>query len=71
MKILPGIDSLAQFMNFTYECIKFKPTYMEFQTNYSFVDQISVREAKENLKANFYGPWYFRTSTDEAFSPDI
>ena len=44
---------------------------MEFQTYYGYTEEISVKEAKENLKAEFYGPWYFITETNETFSQDI
>ena len=38
LQIIAGIETDPQFLNFTYECIKFKPTYMEFQTYYSYTN---------------------------------
>lgn len=71
LRLEAGIETDPKLLIFTYECIKFKPTYMEFQTNYTKPDQISVRQAKERLNVEFNGPWYFRTSNDEAFSPNL
>ena len=71
LELVPGIETDQQYMNFTYECIEFKPTYMKFQTYYEYFDQISVNKFKEQLKVQFYGPSYFRTKNDETFPQNV
>lgn len=43
LQLEPGIETDPKLLNFTYKCVKFKPNYMEFQTNYAEPDQISAR----------------------------
>ena len=54
--MLAGNDTDPQVLNFTYDCVKFNELYMDFQMNYSFVDEISIRDYKDRLKVYFYGP---------------
>lgn len=67
LQLIPGIETDPSFLKFTYECIKFQSTYMEFQTSFNNTDQISIKESKEFIRVDFYGSEYFRTSTDETF----
>ena len=38
LQLEPGTETDPMFLNFTYKCISFKPTYMEFQTYFNYLD---------------------------------
>ena len=56
LRMIPGNETEARSVNFTYECISFKETYMEFKMYWSYFDEVSIKENKDSLKVYFYGP---------------
>jgi hypothetical protein len=66
----PGNETNPILLNFTYVCIAFKETYMEFRVNYTNFTEVSIKDSKDTLSAEFYGPQYFRTEADTTFRQD-
>jgi len=45
---------------FNWTCVDFKPTYMDFQLNYTFFEKVSINDFKDKLELKIYGIYYFR-----------
>jgi hypothetical protein len=72
MNMIPGIESNLQDLNFTWVCVDFQPTYMDFLVNYTHYSNVSVHEFKDQLQVKFNGIQYFRAkSTKETIEQTI
>ena len=65
-----GNETDPTLLNFTYVCIAFKETYMDFRVNYTNFTEVSIKDQKDTLEAVFYGSQYFRTEADTTFRQD-
>ena len=65
-----GNETDPTLLNFTYICIAFKKTHMDFRVNYTNFTEVSIKDQKDTLGAVFYGSQYFRTEADTTFRQD-
>ena len=60
LEMIPGLESNKSSLNFTWVCVDFQPLYMDFNINYTHFNAVSIFEAKDSLKVNFFGKQFFR-----------
>jgi hypothetical protein len=61
LHMIPGIDSDERHLNFTWICINFTNTYMDFAVNYTEYSNVSIHDAKDVLEISYNGREYFKS----------
>ena len=59
--MVPGLESNLTELEFTWKCVDFHPDYLDFVLNFTYVQDISIRDWKEKLYVTFTGKQYFTT----------
>ena len=59
LSMVPGNETNATKLEFTWKCVDFKSEYMDFDLNFSYYHDVSIQEFKDSLKVNFIGKQYF------------
>ena len=67
LNMKPGLESNLEDLNFKWECIDFKPTYMDFQIYYERFMNVSIHDFKDALEVKFNGYHYFRSADNNEF----
>jgi len=63
----PGLESDIDDLEFSWKCIDFKPSYMDFNINYTRYQNVSVHDYSDALEVKFNGYWYFRAADSNEF----
>jgi hypothetical protein len=61
IKMKPGLESNEEKLYFSWKCVDFKSTYMDFAVNYTYFDEVSVHDLKDSIEVIVHGYYYFRS----------
>lgn len=62
ISVVPGEESDASLLNFSWNCTKVTDSYIEIQMLYDHEEEVSIYDYKEKLKVKFFGFKYFAAS---------
>ena len=67
LMMIPGLESDIDLLSFTWKCIEFQPTFMDFIVSYSRYQDVSIHQELDSLEVRFVGNQYFRSEDTNEF----
>ena len=67
LHMIAGIDSDERQLNFTWVCINFTSTYMDFAVNYTQYTNVSIHDERDVLEVSYNGNGYFKCLDGQFF----
>ena len=67
LHMIAGIDSDERQLNFTWVCINFTSTYMDFAVNYKQYTNVSIHDERDVLEVSYNGNGYFKCLDGQFF----
>jgi hypothetical protein len=66
--MIPSIESDERQLVFTWTCVNFTNTYMDFLLNYTQYNNVSIHDDPDILQVRFNGLKYFKSPDGQFFA---